>query len=90
MFVNFGPVMHKGKVYLVLSEAAPTGKQLPATTNYHEATAGEEYDCEFSSDAADKDGEPVTVYWIFRFTKGDEPEDLSDLKWDTPTRVMYN
>lgn len=56
--------------------------------DFHEASEGDEYDAEFSAEGRIKStNQPVVITWMHTFVKGQEPEDLSSLDWDSPKRV---
>lgn len=86
---KFGTVTFEGKTFDLQSNADFTNTVLPSYIykNYNDVFDGETYDVEFSASAADSEGNEATVYWMFEFVKGSEPEDLSDLNWNKIDRV---
>lgn len=87
---SYGSVSFNGTTFNLTDQADFTGRQLDGRfTNYNEASEGEAYDVEFSASAKDDDGNDATVYWMFEFVKGDEPE-LDSLNWDNPSRVAVS
>ena len=63
-----------GKNYMLITEAVMTGRLLPYPKNYHEVTAGEEFEFEMAAKAADDKGVRYEVIWIFRDIKGEEAD----------------
>lgn len=78
---KFGTVEFKGKTYWLKAQAEMTNRLMQNA--YHEASEGEEYEFEMSSDATDEEGNEYVVYWVFEDIKGEEIEldmyDYSDV-----------
>lgn len=85
---NLGTVTFQGREFDLTTESDFTSRVLESRyRNYNDASEGETYDVEFSAQGKDSEGNEVTVYWMFEFVKGAEPEDLSDLDWGMVARV---
>ncbi|USG65145.1 hypothetical protein NDK47_23980 [Brevibacillus ruminantium] len=85
---NYGTVNFEGKTYKLTGEADFTNRLLEGRyKNYTDASEGDKYDAEFSAPAVDNEGNEVTVYWMFEFVKGDEPE-LDSLNWKDVARIV--
>ena len=78
---NYGNLTYHGKVYHLTDMADYTSRLMQYP--YHLAADGEEYQAEMSASAKDDDGNEYVVYWIHWLTRGQEPEDLSDLDYET-------
>ena len=62
------------KNYTLITEAVMTGRLLPYPKNYHEVTAGEEFDFEMTAKAVDENGVRYEVAWMFSDIKGEEAD----------------
>jgi len=86
--VDRGEVM---PVEIVIDVDADFTNRVLGHRDFHDAAEGEEYDAEFFAEGHIKStGQKVVIEWIHTFVKGQEPEDLSVLDWDNPSRIVLD
>lgn len=78
MTTDFGKVTFQGKEYTMQNDADFTGRCLLEWQT-------EEGYAEFSAQAKDDEGNEYRVYWVLQSR---DVEDLEDLNWNNPERVV--
>lgn len=76
-------------VKIVIDVDADFTNRLLPVRDFHDASDGEEYDSEFAAEGhIEETDQPVVITWVHTFVKGEEPEDLGDLDWNSPKRIV--
>lgn len=87
-YQEFGSVKFNGIEYALTDRADFTNRLLPGGyTNYNDAAEGEKYDFEMSASAVDSEGDRLTVYWIFKNTKGLGAAELDTFDYSIADRI---
>ena len=83
--VDLGEVV---EVEIVFDEDADFTNRVLPIRGFHDAASGDEYDAEFDAMGHIKEtDQKVVISWLHPFIKGQEPEDLGEIDWDTNMRI---